>query len=268
MGPLLNCCGEARSWQLLDAYGVFVETVEGRIGTSPATPQAINSMLGLHLNLVVISQALRSYPVLAIRVAKRSLDIAKRLAALDAKDQMARSRLVDSYLALGSARAASKQFTEAIQDYHDALAIAEEQAAADPSNNALTTTVAACHDSIGQTLRRSGNPAAAAAEHRKSVELLMALTAPRPEDPRLHLLLGQTQGQLGDAYLALAQSSRGSPAEVRYWRDARAAFVQALALYERPDNPMRQSPTYGSLKDGIADSIRRCDENLSTVAPH
>src|SRR5689334_24730238 len=99
-------------------------------------------------------------------------------------------------MASGSARAANKQFTEAIQDFHDALAIAEERAAADPSDNALTATVAACHDSIGQTLRLAGNPAAAAAEHRNSLELLTALSAARPDDPRLHLLLGQTEWQL------------------------------------------------------------------------
>ena len=201
----------------------------------------------------------------------------KRLAALygvtgrleDARSQYEEARRIDEarvaaapqdprpkldlsfdYSDLGWVHDRLRDFKTALESHRRALALRQEVAAADPDNYRAATTVATSLNRIGGVLLETGDPAAAAAEQQRALELYTALARKPGMEWRVFTDMAEVHADLAETYKAM--SNRGAAAaeyekardillEVRKTRALPADRAKRLQDYIREAERLRKS---------------------------
>ncbi len=174
--------------------------------------------------------------VLRGKLLRTALGFYQELQASLAEDASSEARfeLSDAYSRIASISWELGLQDEALATHRLALALVEQMAAAAPDDRRIRAAVAACHSSIGFTLRTRGRPAEALRPYEQAREIQEQLARDYPDDPRYQEALSWTLSNIGVIHHEI-----GRDAEAMRLHQQAVAIHQDLANREPNHAPYR-----------------------------
>jgi serine/threonine-protein kinase len=179
----------------------------------------LNQMGRLHFDIGLFRDALKLHG--------QALQILNGLVAAHPRHELSNDlqrALASSYEYVGDAENPDKQADGALTSYHDALAIRERLANANPAVTEYQNDLAHSYFTLGQLQAERGQSAEAAQAYQRAIERQRLVIAVAPEGAEYLRLLGRQLARLGRAQRELGQPA----AALRAYQEARA-ILEKLA---------------------------------------
>jgi non-specific serine/threonine protein kinase/serine/threonine-protein kinase len=247
----------------LESYRASVSICEALLVRDPAN---VRLQRGLAVGDMKLGEGWVDDEAQGIASFRRSIALFTALAAADPNNARMRRDLSMVQNRLGEVLIATGDVSGALEILSDALAIREKVAADDPANAQAHFDLATVRANVAVALTGSGRADEGTETGRRALAGLRELVTDDPENMTYRRNLGICCTKVASAHESVAaDTKRAAGSRASHWREARALYKEALAIYTDLNGRGALRPGDVERLESLASDMARCDERLAAV---